>query len=107
MRNFVSDGIAPSITAETDVKSGDLIVVGDLVGFAQADALAGEQVGIVTEGIFRVDVNSISDIAVGDVIYVDFGTLTTDGAGKRAGVATQGGTSVNGIAADVHVKLNA
>lgn len=114
MKTYISSGSIITITAETAIKSGDLVVVGALVGYAQTDAEIGQKVAIVTEGVYSVAVLADADIAVGDVIYLADGALTTaadDGDAEptpnpRAGIAVTAGVAVEG-AASVHVKINA
>lgn len=110
MKIYVQPGEAVTVTAPRDVKSGDLLVIGALAGFCQTDALEDEQVAIVTEGVFRVEILAAGDVNAGDVIYLDGQDLTTDdgpdGENPRAGVVIVGGAS-DGDIAEVHLKLNA
>lgn len=107
MKVFVNSGSIAAIAAPRDVVSGELVAEGALVGFAQADAAEGHHVAIVTEGVFQVDVLTATDVAVGDIIYLDGGSLTTDSTDTvRAGVAYSAGTS-DGVTATVNVKINA
>lgn len=112
MKNYVQDGVSIKMTATADVKSGDLVVKGALIGFAQTDADTGEEFAAVTEGVYLTDVASATDIDVGDIVYVDGSGLTSskdDGDGgnyMRAGIVTTGGVS-DGTSAACHVKINA
>ncbi|ATQ56550.1 DUF2190 family protein [Paracoccus yeei] len=106
MKIFVNSGSTATITATRDIVSGELVAEGALVGFAQADAAEGDLVAIVTEGVFQVDVLTATDVELGDVIYLDAGSLTTDATDTvRAGVAYSAGTS-DGVTATVNVKIN-
>lgn len=107
MKNYISSGDVITVTAATDVESGDLVVDGALVGFAQRAVEAGSDCAIVTAGVYTVAVASADEIHVGDVIYVKDGALTTDQEGAvRAGIAVTGGVPSDGQA-DVQVKINA
>ena len=113
MKNYVQSGDVITVTADRDIASCELVVAGALVGYAQADALTGAQVAIVTEGVFRVNVAAAAAVSVGDVIYIDGQTLTTEADDgevdpvefPRAGLATLGGAPDAGFA-EIHLKLN-
>ncbi len=67
MKNFVQPGktiVLRSITSA--VKSGSLVVAGDLAGVAVSDAEIGEDVSIVTEGVFYLEKVKAEAQAVGD-----------------------------------------
>ena len=81
MRNFHSSGDAVSVTAPADVASGDLVIVGALIGVATADAANGASLEIVTRGAFRLTKDT-SVVAQGSVIYWD------ESAGACTEVAT-------------------
>lgn len=105
MKNYVSSGADAKVVAATaPILSGDLVVIGDIVGFAQADAAIGDLVAVITQGVFDVDVLSAGDVEQGDPIYVSDNALTTAASGEKVGVVYRGGSS-DGVAARVHVKL--
>ena len=83
MKNFVQNGDQLTLFAAADTKSGDLVAIGDLFGFAVSDALAGQDVAVSTRGVFEAVVSASDGVSVGDVIYyaghvIAGGMLTTD-----------------------------
>lgn len=90
MKNFVQPGENITVPAPADVESGDLVVVGALVGIAQADALTGADVTLVRRGVFNdLPKTSAQAWTVGAKIYWT-GTecTTTVGSNKLIGSAT-------------------
>lgn len=77
MKNFISSGDIVTVTAPANVKSGDLVEVGKLVGVACADAASGSPVNIKTSGVFTVKKVSAQAWTVGAALYVDGGEATT------------------------------
>jgi predicted RecA/RadA family phage recombinase len=70
VRNFVQPGETLEVTAPTGgVSSGDVVVIGALVGVAAADAAEGAPVNVQTCGVFDVPKTSAQAWAVGDRIY--------------------------------------
>lgn len=104
MKNYVQKGKTLTITAPAAVASGQLVVVGSIVGVAAFDAGLGADVEVVTQGVFELPKISTDVIAQGDKLYWDAGQskLTkTAGTGSKpmVGVATaeagNGVTTVN------------
>jgi predicted RecA/RadA family phage recombinase len=104
MKNFVQEGNTITLTASADVTSGQLIVVGSIVGVAAFDAASGADVEVTVKGVFDLPKVTTDVIAQGDKLYWDSGQakLTkTAGTGNKpmVGVATaasgNGGTTVN------------
>jgi predicted RecA/RadA family phage recombinase len=54
MRNYSQTENTITVTAPSAVSSGDLVVVGAIVGVAQADAASGDPVALVRRGVFRL-----------------------------------------------------
>ncbi|MRN66551.1 capsid cement protein [Brucella sp. 10RB9213] len=69
MKNYIQPGDTVTVPAPADVKSGDLVVVGDLFGIAQFSAKAGEDVEIATKGVFALPKVSAQAWAVGAKVY--------------------------------------
>jgi predicted RecA/RadA family phage recombinase len=69
MNNYVKPGDHLTVIAPADVKSGGLVKVGSLIGIAQHDALAGEEVEIVRKGCFTLPKVSAQAWAQGAKIY--------------------------------------
>lgn len=107
MKNYVQPGKALTVTAPAAVASGQYVVVGAIRGVAAADAASGEEVEVVTDGVFTLPKVVADVIAAGDLVYWDAaaGKVTkTAGTGSKplAGVAVR--AAGNG-AASVDVKL--
>lgn len=77
MKNYISSGDIITVTAPANVKSGDLVEVGKLVGVAVADADSGAPVNIKTSGVFEVKKVSAQAWTVGAPVYVAAGEATT------------------------------
>lgn len=88
-RNFRQPGETIPVTAPADVASGDVVVVGSLVGVAHTTALQGETVEIGLCGVWDLPKATPLEMNPGDALWVDAGTgkLTKTAAGNTlAGV---------------------
>lgn len=77
MKNYIESGDIITVTAPANLKSGDLVEVGKLVGVACADAASGAPVNVKTSGVFTVKKVSAQAWTVGAPVYVDGGEATT------------------------------
>ena len=71
MKNFIQPGGTVTLTAPSDVSSGDGLLVGSLFGVASGDALSGADVETVTEGVFDLAKASAQAWSQGDKVYWD------------------------------------
>lgn len=72
MTNFVQKGNSITVAAPLGgVTSGDLVVIGSLIGVAATTAAAGADVEIATEGVFTLPAAAADEISVGDLLYFD------------------------------------
>ena len=62
-----------AVTAPAAVSSGDVVVVGALLGVAATDAAISTPVEVTTEGVFEVACATADDISPGDLLYFDSG----------------------------------
>ena len=69
MKNYIQPGDSVTVPAPADVKSGDLVVVGDLFGVAQFSAKAGDDVEIATKGVFGLPKVSAQAWSLGAKVY--------------------------------------
>lgn len=70
MKNYVHPGDTITVVAPSNVASGDLVIIGGLVGVAVADADSGAEVEIMTRGVFDLPKTSAQAWAtVGLAIY--------------------------------------
>lgn len=107
MKNYVQPGNTLTIPAPDDVVSGQIVAVGGLIGVAAGDAADGEDLDLVTEGVFTLPKVSTDAVTVGATLYFDAGTgvVTLDddsGANARIGLAV---TAAGNPSASVNVKL--
>jgi predicted RecA/RadA family phage recombinase len=55
MKNFVQDGKEVNYTVTgDDVKSGDVVVIGKMVGVAVTDGKVGETIAVSIDGVYRL-----------------------------------------------------
>lgn len=80
MKNYISTGDIIEVTAPANVKSGDIVVVGQLAGIAVADATSGAKVNIKTSGVFDVAKTSAQAWAAGAKIYATSAGVATTSA---------------------------
>ena len=104
-KNFVQKGEALHIIAAGTEKSGDLVVVNDVVGVAITDGEADELLALHVEGVWNVPVPaSVATINQGASVYFNTTskeiTLTASG-NKFIGYAWEAGKA-NGV---VPIKL--
>jgi len=84
MKNFIQPGRIVEVLAPANVKSGEGVLVGSLFGVAEYDAVLGEPVAIVLEGVFTLPKTSAQAWSVGAKIYWDGVKCTTaDGSGSN------------------------
>ncbi len=91
-RNFIQPGFCLSIPALADIDSGDVVIVGSIVGVAAGDADTGETVDVITTGVYRLTKVAADDMGVGDVVYYDDATelvTLTATDNTRIGVAVE------------------
>jgi len=70
-----------------EVKGGDLVIIGDVVGVATGDITADALGAVAMEGVFRLP-KAAGAIAAGKRVYVEAGGLITETpGGSPAGVA--------------------
>jgi predicted RecA/RadA family phage recombinase len=101
MKNFIQPGKTVTVTAPANVSSGDLVVVGSLIGVAAFTALSGAEVEIDTEGVFSLPKVVTDVISQGEKLYWDSGVskLTkTAGTGSKPLVGIARAAAGNGVA---------
>lgn len=100
MTNYVQQANSITVAAPLGgVISGDLVVIGSLIGVAATDAAAGADVEIATGGVFTLPAAPADEIAVGNLLYYD---------SQNAVVTKVAGTSsrpVVGVAVSAKVAL--
>ena len=105
-KNLIQDGNTVRFVAAKKIKSGDVVVIGDLVAIALSNVEAKEEGIGATTGVFNVPAKQADDIKQGAVLYwsdTEGATTTNGGSNKRLGIAWQpSGTQ----SATVDVKIN-
>jgi predicted RecA/RadA family phage recombinase len=71
MRNFAQNGKHLDVTPSVAYASGELVILGDLVGVAVTDIPAGATGVICCEGVFRFTKHPSAAIAQGDHAHWD------------------------------------
>lgn len=88
MKNFIEAGHTLDWTNSTtaDVSSGDLVVVGDLVGVASGNIAVGGEGVLFTSGVYELPKDT-TEIAQGKTAYVSSGKVTATTGTPVAGKA--------------------
>lgn len=106
MRNYEHEGNSMTATAQAEIISGGVVVIGSIVGIAAVDAEIGEEFTLSLKGVYRLPKVSALAIAVGDKVYYDSGTKLvnkTASGNTLLGVATEAAANPS---ANVAVRLN-
>lgn len=106
MRNYVQTGTNLTLPAPANTISGAGVLVGSIFGVAAESALSGEELDLVTKGVFDLPKVSALAIAIGDRVYWD---NTAKLVNKTATGNTLIGVAVSAAAnpsATVNVRLN-
>jgi predicted RecA/RadA family phage recombinase len=106
MKNYVQRGDTLTLTAPAEIISGDVVIVGSIIGVANGDADNGASVDLDTVGVFKLSKVSALAIAAGDIVYWDSGTklvTKTSSGNTKLGVATAAAANPS---ASVTVRLN-
>lgn len=92
MRNYVQPGNTLTVPSPAAVASGDLVVIGNLIGVAAGDAAAGDPLDLTVEGVFELPKIGANAFAVGDRVFwsaADELATSTVGANARIGTAIE------------------
>lgn len=71
MKNFVQPGTAMVITPGTDITSGSVVKIGQMLGVAERDIPAGTEGAVSIEGVFTVPKVSAAVITAGESLTWD------------------------------------
>ena len=105
MKNYVQPGNNVTVPSPAAAVSGEVVVIGTLVGIAAGDAATGADLDLVTEGVFTLPKVSALAIAIGDLIYYDGATKLvnkTAAGNTRIGLAVTAAANPSGT---VQVRL--
>lgn len=84
MKNYTQTENVITVAAPAAVSSGDLVVVGGIVGVAQADAASGANVALVRRGVFDLPKQTGFAPSAGDPAYWSDANDRLESAGARA-----------------------
>jgi predicted RecA/RadA family phage recombinase len=70
MKNFLGEGKSLTFTADGTYGSGDGVVLTDRAGIAAHDAVSGEKLEVLVEGLVRYAKTSVA-LSVGEKLYYD------------------------------------
>ena len=85
MKNFVSNGKAITLVAVSAAVAGEPVVIGSLFGVAVESAEIGEDVTVLTEGVFNMPAQA--SVSQGDAVEWLADVVDEVAAGTQIGVA--------------------
>lgn len=96
--NYVQEGDVLQHVATATTLSGDVVVIGSLLGVALSDAAIGETVSVSIEGVWTLPKVTTAVMAAGSTITwdVSLGKCDDSAATAAAGDLTLGCVAVNG-----------
>lgn len=105
MKNYVQKGDVINYIPTTDIKAGDLIQVGGIVGVVAADTPAASKAVLYTEGVFSFNKESSEVFEFGDKIFYDSLAKVLTKVSNEFFVGISWSSQISG---DIHgfVKLN-
>ena len=95
-----------TVTAAAAASSGDIVKIGSMIGIAAGDAAIGDDLDLVTTGVFELPKVSTDAITVGDTVYfksADGNVTSTASGNTKMGVAV---TAAGNPSGTVNVRLN-
>ena len=106
MRNYVQRGDTLDVTAAAAVASGDVVIIGSIIGVSSVAAEIGDAFALDVMGVFTLPKVSALAINQGDTVYWDSSNsvVTKTASGNtKLGVATE---TVPNPSPSVNVRLN-
>ena len=92
MKNFKYSGQSFSFVAVAAISSGDVVVKGEYVGVAVADAAIGQEVECQRTGVVELQGDAVT-VVQGEKAYYDSGLVSNVVAGDEIGVFHKDGAS--------------
>lgn len=105
MKNYVQPGNNLTVPSPAAVASGDVVVIGAIVGVAAGDAASGTDLDLVTEGVFTLPKVSALAIAIGDLVYFDSATKLVNKTASDNTLLGKAVTAAANPSPSVNVKL--
>ena len=109
-KNFVQDGLTIEFTAAAAVASGDVVVIGSLIGVA-LDAVANGEIGVASiEGVFELPkttgtANTVGELIDFDITAAEISKLAVPAAGDIVGCGVAFAAAASGDTT-ILVKIN-
>ncbi|WP_127076153.1 DUF2190 family protein [Rhodomicrobium lacus] len=103
MKNYFQRGERITGTASAAIASGDVVVIGALIGVAETKAAIGDEVTVLLEGVFTLAKGTSEAISKGAALYWDAtNKVVTATAGSNAAI---GKAFTSALAADAAVQV--
>ena len=84
MKNYIQRGETLTVAAPATITSGQLVVVGSIIGVANGDAASGDEVEVDIRGVFDLPKISTDVVTMGAKLYWTGSALTvTQGTGSK------------------------
>ena len=107
MKNYIQNGDYIDVAAPTGgVKSGEVVIIGKLIGVAVTDAAVSAPVSIAMTGVFDLPKAGATVFAVGDYVYFDEDKCVTDDTKPLIGVAVNA-PATNAVLVKVRLQVGA
>ena len=103
MKNFVQKGVSITLAAPANVDSGTPVLVGALFGVAAGTVASGENLDLVTQGVFDLPKLNAAAFSLGEKVYFDAPTGKCVEAG--AGLPWVGVALAEALAGAVTVRV--
>lgn len=105
MKNFLQAGSNLTTPAPAALSSGEVVLVGNIIGIANGAAASGADVDVTTTGVFELAKVGANSFAVGATVYYDAtAKLATSTASGNTAIGTAVAAAGSG-SATVKVRL--
>lgn len=71
MKNFIRDGEVQILIAQSEVKPGDIVINGSLLGVAIVGGDKGDEISVATKGVYEFSKAPELTINLGDKAYLN------------------------------------
>lgn len=97
MKNFHSKGDILTLTPTADGASGDIVIVGALVGIALSDHVSGTPTPLQMEGVVEVPKAAVA-VAEGVLLYATAAKVVTTAASGNTAIGHAASAALSGAA---------
>ena len=88
MKNFVQPGVNITVPAPANVASGEYVAIGALGGVAAGAVESGDDLDLVTEGVFDIAADAQDTFIVGARVYYNTSAKVAESAENSNSAAT-------------------